>query len=465
MTVSLELADLQGLVVRGYGSLRAACFLLLRLDDPAASTPLARLVRLVTSGSSTPAASAVNIAFSWEGLRRLGLPRDALAGFPPEFASGMTDPARSRFLGDVGNRAPASWAWGGPSTASVDVLLLIYGRDQQVLQQMLEEIRGSLTGVTEVARLPAAELPARGTDGFREPFGFRDGISQPLIEGLPKAASGPDVVRAGEFILGYPNEYGLLTDRPMLPAPLDPAGLLPRDPANPGQADLGCNGSYLVLRQLAQDVDGFRRHLEEATRAADGSSDPVRAAALGAKMVGRWPSGAPVVLTPDHDKPELAGENEFGYHHTDPAGLACPLGAHIRRANPRDSLDPQPGTTQSLAVNHRHRLVRRSRSYDAPADGAPGERGLYFICLNGNLTRQFEFVQHTWLNNPNFNGLQDDADPLVGPRHPHGATFTRQALPVRERFMGLPEFVAVRGGGYFFLPGLRVLRYLAGGPA
>ena len=465
MTVSLELADLQGLAVRGYGGLRAATFLLLRIDDPRANSSLARLVHQVTPGSSTPATSALNIAFSGEGLRRLGLPPEALDAFPAAFATGVTDPTRSRFLGDVGNSAPAHWAWGGPDTPQVDALLLIYGRDRRVLQKTLEKIRGNLTGLTEVAQLSAAELPARGSDDFREPFGFRDGISQPLIEGLPRAEAGGDVVRAGEFVLGYPNEYGLLTERPMLPTELDPANVLPRDVTDPRKADLGRNGSYLVLRQLAQDVDAFWRYLEETTRAADGSSDPQASSALAAKMVGRWPSGAPVVLAPDHDDPRLADRNDFAYHDSDPLGLACPLGAHVRRANPRDTLDPNPGSAQSVAVNHRHRIVRRSRTYDSPPAGDNrGERGLYFICLNGNLKRQFEFIQHTWLNNPNFNGLHDDADPLVGVRRPDGTTiFTEPAQPIRRRYVGLPEFVTVRGAGYFFLPGLRALRYLTGG--
>ena len=94
-----------------------------------------------------------------------------------------------------------------------------------------------------------------------------------------------------------------------------------------------------------------------------------------------------------------------------------------------------------------------------------GERGLHFICLGANLSRQFEFVQHTWANNPKFNGLYDDPDPLIGDRDPRGkgkqGTFTEQARPVRRRTTGMPSFVGIRGGAYFFLPGVRALRYLA----
>jgi deferrochelatase/peroxidase EfeB len=142
--------------------------------------------------------------------------------------------------------------------------------------------------------------------------------------------------------------------------------------------------------------------------------------------------------------------------------MACPLGAHIRRANPRDSLDPQPGTSASLDVNGLHRLIRRGRGYGPGAgDGAGQATGIYFICLAASLSRQFEFVQHTWLNNPTFNGLYDDTDPLTGSRDGGGGAFTAPARPVRRRYRGLPQFVRTRGGAYFFLPGISALRYLA----
>src|SRR5207237_396510 len=107
------------------------------------------------------------------------------------------------------------------------------------------------------------------------------------------------------------------------------------------------------------DVEGFWAFLDEATRRADGTSDRQAAVKLAAKMVGRWPGGAPLVLSPDVDDPALAGANDFAYHDADPHGLRCPLGSHVRRANPRDSLQPKPGTDASIAVNKRHRLIRR----------------------------------------------------------------------------------------------------------
>ena len=216
--------------------------------------------------------------------------------------------------------------------------------------------------------------------------------------------------------------------------------------------DLGRNGTYLVLRTLAQDVDAFDAYV--TTTAAELGLDPEL---LAAKMVGRWRGGASLVQSPDVDRAELATANDFGYHHDDVRGLRCPVGAHVRRANPRDSLDPRPGSDASQAVTDRHRLLRRGRVF---ADD--GQQGLQFVALNANLGRQFEFVQHSWLNDPKFAGLTTDLDPLVTPRTPDGV-FTIPGEPFRTRVCGLPEFVTTLGGAYFFLPGRRALRYLAAG--
>ena len=148
------------------------------------------------------------------------------------------------------------------------------------------------------------------------------------------------------------------------------------------------------------------------------------------------------MLAPDADDPALAEENDFRYHREDARGARCPVASHIRRSNPRDSLDPNPGSDDSLELNRRHRLLRRGREYGSSLtteealqgedDGEP--RGLHFICLSGNIARQFEFVQQTWLNNPKFDGLYDDADPLVGPSEPYGGCFTAPGDGIRERY-------------------------------
>ena len=296
-------------------------------------------------------------------------------------------------------------------------------------------------------------------------------MSQPFVEGLSKTGPPENTVKAGEFLLGYENEYGLYTDRPLLDPSADPDGVLPRDAAGSGRADLGRNGSYLVFRQLRQDVPRFWHFVDTATRTADGRSDPAARVRLAAKMVGRWPSGAPLTLAPDADDPALADANDFAFHEHDRRGARCPIGSHIRRSNPRDSLDPRPGSAASFEINRRHRLLRRGREYGPPlsieealAGDDRADRGLHFVCLNANIQRQFEFVNHTWLNNPKFADLYDDADPLVAPSAPHGGTFTMPTEGVRERVTNVPRFVSVRGGAYFLLPGLAALRYLAGRP-
>jgi Dyp-type peroxidase family len=455
MAATLELDDIQGLVARGYGTLPAATFVLLRIDDPAAARAwLGAMAGEVATAERGDRSQAVHVALSSSGLRGLGLPEGSLAGFPDEFAGGMTTDHRRRILGDVGESAPEQWRWGGPANP-VDAVLLLYAEDQAGLESLADRHAGAaalgVAGLAEVRRLDTS--PLTGT----EPFGFRDGISQPLIAELgPPDRPGPPLhtVRAGEFVLGYQNQYGQVAESPTVAAADDPGRVLPRT-NDPERADLGRNGSYLVLRQLAQDVDGFRRFIDQA-----GQADPDAGTRLAAKMVGRWPNGAPLTQSPEHP----ADDNDFGYAEGDATGLECPLGAHIRRANPRDALDPESGPEQSLRSSNRHRLLRRGRAYGDPSH--PGERGIHFICLNANIARQFEFVQHTWLNNPKFAGLYDDTDPLVATHQGDtGRTFTVQARPFRQRVTGLPAFITVRGGAYFFLPGVRALRFLAGLPA
>jgi Dyp-type peroxidase family len=460
--VTLELADIQGLFARGYGNLRAASFLLLGIEDATAARRwLGEVAGGVTNAEARPEAHAINLALTSSGLARLGLPGDAVAMFSNEFVTGMTTPHRSRILGDLGDNAPERWEWGGPTGPQIDVALLLYAADDAGLERLEQEQTRRLTsgGLVLRHRLGTSDL-----DDF-EPFGFRDGISQPFVEGLSKSGPAERTVRAGEFVLGYPNEYGLYTDRPLID---ESRSSLPRDPQGSGRADLGRNGSYLVVRQLQQDVPGFWHYVDAATRLRDGSSDQHARVRLAAKMVGRWPSGAPLVLAPDTDDPALGDANDFAYHELDPRGARCPVGAHIRRSHPRDSLDPRPGSGDSWKINRRHRILRRGREYGtsltiekALTSADTSERGLNFMCLNANIQRQFEFINHTWLNNPKFDRLYDDADPITAPSAPFGGTFTIPTDGVRERVTNVPRFVSVKGGAYFFLPGLAALRYLA----
>jgi deferrochelatase/peroxidase EfeB len=219
-----------------------------------------------------------------------------------------------------------------------------------------------------------------------------------------------------------------------------------------------------VFRKLHQDVEAFWRFMKAWTKAPDGTENPDAAVDLASRMVGRWPSGAPRILAPYRDDQRMATRNDFGFAE-DPHGVTCPIGAHIRRANPRDSLAPSPSASAQESL--RHRLLRRGRLFgpmvkDAQVAGEPVERGIQFIAINTNIRRQFEFVQQTWVNNPKFAELYDETDPIVG-AHLHGGAgrFTCQRHPVREMVVGMPRFVWIKGGAYFFLPGLRALRFLA----
>jgi Dyp-type peroxidase family len=449
----VELADLQALLRSALRTLPDVRFGLYHLPPGSDGRRfLAEAAGRVTSAADRDVAVATQVGLTASGLTALGLPDSITTDFGDEFLDGMNAPQRSRFLGD----APADWLWGGPEQADVDLLVISYARDAHALAAAVAQVDGHAASAGVIL---VHQLQTHGISDI-EPFGFRDGISQPYVPELASSADDPRArpVALGEFVLGYPNAYGRFTRRPVLDPALDPLGQLPRLPAGVddvfprGGSDLGRNGSYLVLRTLAQDVAGFEDYVAGA---ADHLG--VEREWLAAKLVGRWRSGAPLVLSPAVDRSDLATANDFGFHHDDARGLRCPIGAHIRRANPRDALDPRPGSDASQAVTDQHRLLRRGRVF---TDGA--QQGLQFVALNANLGRQFEFVQHSWLNDPAFAGLAGDLDPLVAPRTPDGV-FTIPGEPFRARIGGLPQFVTTLGGAYFFLPGLRALRYLADG--
>ncbi|MBW3547503.1 MAG: Dyp-type peroxidase [Actinobacteria bacterium] len=441
--MALELDDIQGLVLGAYPKLPWARYLILRIDDPGAARAwLGTLAGDVATAETSRPPRACNVAVSFAGLARLGLPPDALATFPWALRQGMVTEYRSRLLGDRGPSAPQHWCWGAPG-AEADVLLASYAA---TAGELLDRSALDGCGVSEMATVDSLLLPYS-----LEHFGFTDGVSQPILAGTPRAARTSahrwEVVEQGEFVLGYPDESGLRAEGPTVGADRS-SPLLPTVPGDAGRRDLGRNGSYLVVRQLAQDVVGFRRYVDGNER-------------LAAEMVGRWPNGAPLALAPDQPVEAFSSANDFGYEH-DKHGLRCPLGAHIRRANPRNSTSKSDAKAEEIARRsaNRHRILRRGRPYGSTDLDVDEERGLFFVALNADIERQFEFVQHTWLNNPTFAGLCGEVDPLTGDQPDGGGTFTQPELPVRRRHRGLPNFVTTRGGGYFFLPGLRALRWI-----
>ena len=488
-----DFSDMQGLLYTGYGSLPDACFMLLRIADPVAARAWLATVE-VTTADRRDVLAAVQVALTVQGMRALGAPAAAIGGFSAEFLAGMAgEESRSRRLGDVGASAPARWAWGA---APPDLLVLLYAA-KGTLPTVRQQVQ-----TAAFARAFATPDVLDTTDmGGHEPFGFKDGVSQPTVDWWAKRRPDEEailpygnLISAGEFVLGYPNEYGRYTGRPLLDATDPAARHLPPAADASDLRDLGRNGSYLVLRELRQDVRAFWRFV-----AAQGG-DPMSGKALAEVMVGRRLDGAPLeppATAPTEGVGPRAADvaaNGFTYA-ADPTGLRCPIGAHVRRANPRTG--DVPGEVASalarlvcllgigrpdlrddlIAASRFHRLLRRGREFGhmlKPAEAMRADApdlaaGLHFICLNANIARQFEFIQNAWLQSPKFAGLGDEADPLTGNRAPvpgdAGAATDSFSLPqpngLRRRVSGLPPFVAVAGGAYFFLPGVRALRYFA----
>lgn len=457
----IELQDIQGIVAYAYLRRQHACYVLLTVE-PGRVTDVRRWLgrlRLHVDAAADhrrrrSAEPTLCIALTHAGLAALGADAAVCSGFVPEFRQGMVQPHRSRVLGDVDvadhadkarrvENAPEHWRW-GRTNDSVHLLVAVFGHDRAQIERFIAAHIGCAAqegAVREVYRRHASFRPQRDDPrDLREPFGFRDGISQPFVEGFGRPAPLHDApanrVRAGEFVLGYKNQLERTGLSPSVAAEHDPKRLLP--PLPDGRRDLGRNGTYLVVRELDQDVRAFRA-LHPRTQA---------------KVIGRWPSGAPLTLSPHTDRPELAERNDFGYFDMDRAGMACPIGAHVRRANPRDGFaDPElPLTPEASSENvNCHRLLRRGRPYESEA-GA----GIFFMCINANIERQFEFVQQAWLNAPAFMGLNGERDIAAGAATP----FTIPHCAGRERVQ-LASLIHVRGGAYFFLPGLRALRWLS----
>jgi deferrochelatase/peroxidase EfeB len=479
----VELDDVQGLVRFGHKHLTEACFLLFRVKDLAAARAWLARAPVTSAVDADPRPeTALQVAFTSEGLRALDVASDLRGGFSMEFLAGMaSDAARARRLGDVGANDPKHWQWGvGERLPQVAVFLYAGAGRLAAWRQEIE--MQCAAGFERIACLESA-----GTQD-KEPFGFTDGISQPEIDWTRKRPVRDqdqleygNLTCLGEFLLGYPNEYGLYTPRPLVAPQRDPEALLPMAEDAPDQFDLGRNGCYLVMRQLRQDVEGFWRELD---RQAGGEA--ALRERLAAAMVGRTREGEPLAA-PGAPPSKL---NDFTYRD-DPRGERCPLGAHIRRANPRTA-DLPPGPSgifsrlrrilgfnasalqQDLVASTRfHRLLRRGRKYVAvAAPSATGsspraETGLHFVCLAANLTRQFEFVQSAWLVGSKFAGLTGERDPAVVHRLPDLGDFPTDGFSIPQagspdlRLSGLPQFVTVLGGAYFFLPGIRALRYLA----
>lgn len=460
--VEIELEDIQGFVIRGYKRMQFSRFCLLQIEDPAkAKIWLNEISHEVTNCIHHHEKNCLNVAVAYHGFLKLGLHGDNLENFSTEFRDGMMDSHRSRLLGDFGDSAPDKWRWGGTNAAPIELILLLFGRTQESLEEFyqLHKEKFESHGMVLIRNLDGQTL-----DQNREHFGFRDGISQPVIKGSGRSGAKDNLIAAGEFILGYTNEYGVYPESPLIEENQGNMNLLPEDADGSGYKDLGRNGSYLVIRQMEQLVDKFWEFMLKNSVSEEG------AIKLASKMVGRWPSGAPLAKYPDSDPGGTSNDDDFGYAKLDPYGAKCPLGSHLRRNNPRDKFEDN-GPGKSLEITKKHRIMRRARLYGEPIAGSPlnhkpkDEVGLHFMCFQANISTQFEFLQHTWSNYPNFGELYNDPDPLIGtmekPYPNYEQNFTIQGIPVSKTIPNLERFVRIRGGGYFFFPGIMALRYLA----
>ena len=456
----LDLDDIQGIVIRGYRK-DLARHLVLRIDEPAgfkemlgnlADEDLATGPFITVASDWTdkppnldgPSPRCVNIGFTFDGLKALGLSDESLDSFPQEFREGAAARAEEHAY-ERGPSAPEHWMeW--LRSADTHAIVSLYAENDEQLAIIDGGIREMAAGAaTAIEHFDAHRLD--GTD--TEHFGYADGLSQPTIAGVEPRTGLRDPfppVPAGEFILGHPTYAG----PPRTPLPMP--------------AKLGHNGSFAAFRVMEQDVDSFERFLATESRRA--GIDPEL---LAAKLCGRWRNGEPLVMRPpDVPAGTIARENlnAFDYEATrafpggDHDGLICPHGAHIRRAFPRSQRVVDDGD------GFRRRIIRRGMPYGPrynPADPTADERGIVGMFICASLRDQFEYVMREWLNDGLFTGgrLGRSKDPLTGANDESDSRFVAPGSPYADA-TGFPRFVTTRGCVYLFLPSMTALRHMAG---
>lgn len=437
----LELDDIQHIVLSRTPAMTGR-YEFLSFDDPAGARAwLSELTDVVESAASVRdtiegAERWVTLGFTWNGLKALGVSEASLASFPEEFRQGMA--ARWDILGDTGCNYPDNWV-GGLAGEDLHAIAILFARNDTEHARATKAHDDLVARCEGVRRISYLDLNATPPFNYaHDHFGFRDRLSQPVIQGSgeePTPGSGAPL-KAGEFILGYPDEAGPVVNSP--------------------QPDvLSRNGTYAAYRRLEEHVALFRDYIRS------NAGTPDEEELMAAKFMGRWRSGAPLVLAPESDDPELGADsmrnNDFNYKEMDPHGYACPLGAHARRLNPRD-------TAPNM---NRRRMIRRGATYGpalpegAPDDGA--DRGIAAFIICASLIRQFEFAQNVWVNDRTFHELGNEHDPICGMQD-GTMDFKIPKRPIRRVLKGLPAFTTLRGGAYFFLPGINAMRYLATGP-
>lgn len=462
--MKLNTTDIQGFVLRGY-NMPFARYLFLQFESAEAGRAfLGALVGEVTTGQrwkTGKPAHTTNIAITFKGFEALELPQTTLASFPVEFQQGMR--ARGDILGDTGPSAFEHWdpVW----HEDVHACLFVHALSQKDLEDRCNALLHDNQAVHGVRVLDTQDAAAMVEDGkvmLKEHFGFTDGFGNPdyaNVERSTQPGQGKlmsdgswSPLATGELLLGYVDEAGEL-------------------PASPNPAILAANGTFMVYRKLHQNVGTFHSFLDTWARRY-GKGDNAAREKLAAKFIGRWRDGTPLELSPDTPDANIAMNPNQSTNFTygkDLEGVRCPIGAHMRRVNPRDAF----GFGGDLI--NRRRITRRGMPYgpflaeSAQEAGASKEqdavdRGIIFIALNASLARQFEFVQQQWISYGNDAHLGNEKDLLFGTHEP-GEKYSIQGDGTADNpplfCTALPNFVEVRGGDYLFIPSLTGLNMLA----
>jgi deferrochelatase/peroxidase EfeB len=388
-------------------------------------------------GGGTVSHRHVAVGFTAKGLKKLGWryhpdPIQRPLNEKDPFCKGMR--ARARLLGDP----PAEW----PTKDKPPPDMLVWVATTQ------EDSDAGLDDLTAALRGFKHHVESGSYRADQPVLGFLDGTSQPfvseLMPSLDRLPGGGTVTRdgwspvpLGEFVLGCADAGG----ERVLPKP----------------AKITEGGTFLVYRRYAFNQDAFDKVLADGASRGLGSEGDVAAKIMGRypdkKTPDDWPPDYDALIPPDRANGREPSRNDFRYAD-DSYGYSCPLGAHIRRANPRDALGFEGRLTE------RHRIIRRGIPWKED-----GRQGLHFIAINARIHDQFEFIQRQWLNTGSSFRLGDDIDLVAGSR-PKGATelpFVVQGpRPVVIRAPGpLAKF---EGGDYFLMPGMEGLRRLAKEP-
>jgi Dyp-type peroxidase family len=450
----LDATDIQGFAVRGY-NFPFARFLFLKISEGRKGRAwLGRLVAEITTGERWDRGrpkTTVNVAFTFKGLEALELPIASLMSFPVEFVQGMK--ARAPILFDKGRNAPEHWdaVWHGEVHAWLGVFAQTAAELDRRCLELLALVQES-GGAENIGSQDAAALQINGQITTKEHFGYTDGFGNPEYLGVEKDS------QPGQGKLTTDGKWTPLATGELLLEYADEAGELPVAPLPHLLAN---NGTFMVYRKLHQNVSTFRRYLKEKGKLYPGGEEK-----LASKFIGRWRDGTPVELSPDQQSPAIAQDKNHNVNFTfgkDLEGTRCPVGAHIRRTNPRDALG------FNGQVINRRRISRRGMPYGPyiPEDQSANdneEHGIVFMAVNASIFRQFEFVQQQWIEYGNDARQGNDKDMLIG-NHGGHEKFMIQGTddPKNPPFLcgGLPNFVELRGGDYFFMPSITALRLIA----